>query len=361
MFKPIFKIKNKNNLCWYNIFRNPNAIYIIETYIHSKQATPDNLAALSQNPEAIHLLLNNESVIHWHYICSNKSPDLMKLINKHIDKFNKIPYDKSTSNMKLISSNHCAMPFLKNHFDRIYWPSFSENECDEAIEILKQHPEKIHWVNLSLNKCAISLLESNIDKVYWSGLSRNPNALDILDKYPDQIDWTNLIIFNNNHDKCKLIKKYITNESYRNSIIPLIKYYNTMDHDYLFPIELLDMIQFANLNDSDYWYFVSAINDKRILPMLEENVDKLNHHRISLNPCAIPLLEKYPHLMVWGQLGYKYNPESLRFIATLDIKRMIQQCKKFASELMAYVFHPMRIERIASSYGLDLEEYLEQI
>lgn len=361
MFKPIFKIKNKNN--WHYIFNNPNAIDIIEMYIHSQYATYNTLVELSTNHGAINLLLNNEKLINWSCICSNKSPDLMKLINKHIDVFNRIPYDNSGYDMRTLSSNRYAMPFLKNHINRIDWVSFSFNDCEEAIEILKQHHEKINWINLSKNKCAISLLESNIDKVDWFNLSSNPNALDILDKYHNNISWLALISINANPNKYKLIKKYLHIDAHRDLIMRLIIHYNIMNEEdyFLIPIELLDIIQLANLNESDYWYAVSGINDKRILPMFEENIDKLNCQRITMNPCAIPLLEKYPHLIDWGMLGHKSNPESLRFIRVLDKKRMNQQCKKFARELMEYVFHPLRIERFASTYKIKMECYLEQL
>ncbi len=39
------------------------------------------------------------------------------------------------------------------------------------------------------------------------------------------------------------------------------------------------------------------------------------------------------------------------------------KCKPFAEELVAYVFHPNRLERIIKLYSphLDLQEYLEYI
>jgi hypothetical protein len=43
----------------------------------------------------------------------------------------------------------------------------------------------------------------------------------------------------------------------------------------------------------------------------------------------------------------------------LDTVKMKQNNKAFAEELVAYVFNPLRLNRICIEYGLELEELVE--
>jgi len=70
---------------------------------------------------------------------------------------------------------------------------------------------------------------------------------------------------------------------------------------------------------------------------LEKNMDKVNREMLSRNPNAIPLL------------------------ARLNTEKMRENCKAFAEELAAYVFHPVRLLRICEVYGLELPDYFELI
>jgi len=38
---------------------------------------------------------------------------------------------------------------------------------------------------------------------------------------------------------------------------------------------------------------------------------------------------------------------------------MRENCKAFAEELVAYVFHPVRLQHMSQSYGYEFDEYIE--
>jgi hypothetical protein len=38
---------------------------------------------------------------------------------------------------------------------------------------------------------------------------------------------------------------------------------------------------------------------------------------------------------------------------------MEENCKYFAEELIKYVFHPIRLERMAEQYQMELSDYIE--
>jgi len=59
----------------------------------------------------------------------------------------------------------------------------------------------------------------------------------------------------------------------------------------------------------------------------------------------------------WKQLSL--NPNAIHWLARLNTKKMRENCKAFAEELAAYVFHPVRLMRLCEAYGLELEEYFE--
>jgi hypothetical protein len=48
-------------------------------------------------------------------------------------------------------------------------------------------------------------------------------------------------------------------------------------------------------------------------------------------------------------------------LTTLNTEKMRANCKPFAEELVKYVFHPLRLQRLCDTYGLDLDEYFEMV
>jgi hypothetical protein len=55
------------------------------------------------------------------------------------------------------------------------------------------------------------------------------------------------------------------------------------------------------------------------------------------------------------------NPNAFHLFARLHTEKMRENCKAFAEELSAYVFHPARLMRICEVYGLELDEYFELV
>ena len=115
--------------------------------------------------------------------------------------------------------------------------------------------------------------------------------------------------------------------------------------------------KYQNLIDSDKlnWNYLSR-NEKAI-HLLEQNIDKINWEELSRNPMAIPLLEKYPDKINWEYLSQ--NPNALHMLAPYDYNEKKRTFQPLAKELIEYVFHPVRLSRIAHVYGMELNEYLE--
>ena len=108
----------------------------------------------------------------------------------------------------------------------------------------------------------------------------------------------------------------------------------------------LDQINWENLSMNPY-----AIH------ILEKNLDKVEWSWLSKNPNAIPILEKNKKKIEW--INFQLNPNVIQLVKFLDTEKMRENCKTFAEELTAYVFHPSRLVRLCNTYGLDLEEYFE--
>jgi hypothetical protein len=55
------------------------------------------------------------------------------------------------------------------------------------------------------------------------------------------------------------------------------------------------------------------------------------------------------------------NPNVMHLLAPLNIEKMRENCKAFAEELAAYVFHPTRLLRICETYEIELPDYFELV
>ena len=65
------------------------------------------------------------------------------------------------------------------------------------------------------------------------------------------------------------------------------------------------------------------------------------------------------NILNWSELAR--NPNAIHLMARLDTEKMRSNCRVFAEELTAYVFHPTRLMRICDSYGLDVVDYFEMV
>jgi len=147
---------------WGSLSHNPNAIHLLE-----QNQKKINWWNLSMNTNAVHLLEQNQDKIDWNYLCGNKNPRAIHLIEKNLDQLNPT-YDGDQA-----------------HQD---W-SYGISRNPSAIHLIEKNLDKIEWRNVSVNPSAISLLEQNQDKIDWDKLTENPNAIHLLEQNQDKITY----------------------------------------------------------------------------------------------------------------------------------------------------------------------------
>ena len=172
---------------WIDISRNPNAIHLLEQ-------NQDKICwdTLSRNPNAIHLLEQNLDKIDWSQL--SKNPNGIPLLEQNLDKID----------WENLSVNPKAIHLLEQNPDKIDWDMLSMNE--NAIRLLEQNLDKVDWDFMSANSEAIHLLERNPDKINWSYLSQNPKAIHLLEQNLDKIVWYQLLI---NPNAMHLLKQHL--------------------------------------------------------------------------------------------------------------------------------------------------------
>jgi hypothetical protein len=70
---------------------------------------------------------------------------------------------------------------------------------------------------------------------------------------------------------------------------------------------------------------------------LEQNLDKVNWYNLAMNSNLLELFTR------------------------LDCEAMRNNCKAFAEELAAYVFHPVRLERFTEKYNISVFDYMDSV
>ena len=201
-----------------------------------------------------------------------------------------------------------------------------------AIPIIEQNLDKLNrecWRGLSKNPYAIHILEQNLDKVFWAELSSNPNAISILEKYPDKAHLPSLL---QNKNAIHMIEKNIDMymDKINNACISSITSIPFLDSVHIRIIEnhvdKLDshcwrrlsenpmaihiLEKYSHKLDNISLMGVCSIHNPCIIPMLEKNIDKLTHCcwlYLSDNPCAIPILEKNLDKVNWHALAGNPN------------------------------------------------------
>jgi hypothetical protein len=139
--------EDPDELDWYSIYGNPEAIELIEQKIE----------------EGV-----GDLVLYWEYIFKNSKA--IKIIQDNLTRMNDIP---SRSDITCsLSENSGAIDVLKANPNFIQWYFLSSNPG--AIEMLKANQDKINWSRLSRNPAAINILKVNTNKIYWEELSENP-------------------------------------------------------------------------------------------------------------------------------------------------------------------------------------------
>jgi hypothetical protein len=108
-----------------------------------------------------------------------------------------------------------------------------------------------------------------------------------------------------------------------------------------------------------YWLGRYLSKNPNAIHILEKNLDKVDWAELSQNPNAIHILERNLDKVHWGCLSSK--PNAIHLLAPLDTVKMRSNCKGFAEELVKYVFHPIRLQRLCDEYSLELDEYFEMV
>ena len=180
--------RHPDKIDWNELSGNPNprAIQLLENYVKYHPDKPEYSREvwdiLSGNPAAIHLLEANPHKIDWDWFSEN--PKAIHVIEKNLDKVDWFG----------LSYNPNAIHILENNLHKVRWQSACCNPNPEIIHLLERHLDKLsleHWSDLNFHPHAIPLLEKYPDKIDFSSLSENPNAIHILEKTRDKINWDN--------------------------------------------------------------------------------------------------------------------------------------------------------------------------
>ena len=295
----------------------------------------------SSNPRAIEIIKNNIEKLGdscWRNLLEVETYGAVEIIKENIEFITTLPYDEHDDIWFWISTNSCAIDFLKDNPDKINWDGLSRNSaaldmlkdnpdkisipfvcqlgCKDSIEFVEKNIDKINWLELGSNQHAIDLIknnldkiiatdwfgichnpnidqlfEDNIDKIDWSALSSNPNAIDILMRYPDKIDWGDLC---ENPMAIDIIKENIDKIMLEYGFLPLSANPNP---------EAMELIKKYN-----NWHLNDGI---------------LNSHSL------------------WE------NPE----IFVIDYKRLEERISPFKKELIEKSLHPTRFKKYLMEYN----------
>lgn len=237
--------------------------------------------------------------------------DLLKIISEYVGPaFH--PWFEPKSVMTdqgrcLLSTNpHPAvMEYLMANPHLIHPYSISQNPS--AIQLLTMHPRHIVWASLLTNKNALEMpqvLTANRDDVFWINIMTNPAAGDlILENFPCIVYW--LLVENRSLDNIlfkatpnqrqimtkKILWEISNNNIYRNR---LLSNPGAIEFITKYADDLLD------------WTVIS-INPAAI-PLLEKNLDKISWSFLHANPAGLPLLLANPQKINWRSLTSNNNP-----------------------------------------------------
>ena len=321
-YLPVIKSDYAENLDWEWLSLNPSPkVY----YLLNKLKTPNKIFSyelsskmleemlekcpkyidwkvLSLNPKIFHLLKNllknhEHKIINWFELSKNPNPNAIPLIEEHFNM-----YGTYTSEL---SANPNAVPFLKENPSIIDWKYLARNPNANAIPIMEEmlkecYPKKVKWIEWD---------------DFWDELSFNPNAISLLEKYPRKIRW---YFLSANPNAIHLLEKN------------------------------LDKIDWCHLSENP-----NAIH------LLEKNLDKIDWSHLSCNPNAISLLKENQDKINWRMLSC--NPNIMELVCDLDYDAMKQSMQPLAEELTAYVFHPLRMNRIAEQYNISFDDLISDI
>lgn len=285
-------------------------------------------------------------------------------------------------NWNALSENPYAMNLLLQNPKKINWSALSRNES--AMDILEKNPEKIDWFNLCQNPSAMTLLKRNKHKIHLQALTinTNPEVLEILNYFRKNKIIPNLLDSNikfdkwdeteyNNIDKllCSninaidIIKKNVEENNTnkicwhrisRNENALSIIYQNKDKISWPWLCGNKHAISILRDNQENIHWSILCGNENA-MGLLEENEDKIYWKVLSKNPAAIDILEKNPEKINWEYLSR--NPE----IFELDYKLIAERMKIIEEDLMKKCWSPERVfgHRFKYKYDLNDDEYID--
>jgi len=86
----------------------------------------------------------------------------------------------------------------------------------------------------------------------------------------------------------------------------------------------------------------------------------INWYYLSRNPNAIPILEKNMD-KIDNFIFICKNPNALHLLFTYDFPEMKKTREQLNREIIEYVFHPLRLNRLVDVYNMNIDTYLEII
>jgi hypothetical protein len=285
--------ENTHKIDWSLLSGNPNpdVIKLLEERIKYENNLDDNeyielvtsgnnicWYSLSQNPNAIKLLKKNYNEIVWYKLAKNSNPNVIKLLQKQI-KVGFTDNDSEESVWFSLSQNPNTMEILKDNPDKIIWCELSKNSNPDAIELLKN---RITYES-NLSREEYYDLEGR-NRINWKGLSANPNAIDLLKENPEQINFNYLSA---NPKAIDLLKEQI-------------KYENT-----------LDVEEYKALENKINWEKLSA--NPNAIDLLKERIEyeKYNHSSDSRDS-SDSAKHNYINRINWKELSG--NPNAINLI-----------------------------------------------
>lgn len=246
-----------------------------------------------------------------------------------------------------MSCNPKAISILLNNLDKIDWANFSGNSASEAVDMLLLNINKIDWAEFSMNSNikAINYLKEHPDKIIWKMLCCNENA-EILSIIKENMEELDTSCWNRLKENNSIIDFLVIQKRENWSLIS----------QYSKDIEYIK----ANLDKVD-WKQLSA--NSNMLPIIIDNPYNIDYYWLSCNdnPLATDIIKKRIK-------EDKYN-EFWDFMAGSDTKIdiifplcylvMRDNMTEFNQELCKYVFNPIRLKRMCTTYGLELEDWQE--
>ena len=92
------------------------------------------------------------------------------------------------------------------------------------------------------------------------------------------------------------------------------------------------------------------------LEMSDKSIRELQYYE----PPIIHILQKNPDLINWKSLTTQRQLEPILELV-LDYSAMKMSMQPLAEEIAAYVFHPLRMNRIAEQYNIPFDELINDI